>query len=79
VAIRYWGSRVAAVRRRGRGERVLQGFGLGLLFLLRSNQIRQGERGFEDLLDTREDPSRSLFPLLVGLAKEIGERETWQV
>jgi hypothetical protein len=67
-------------QRRGRGERVLQGFSLGLLFLLRSNQIRQGERGFEDFLDTREDPSSSLFPLLVGLAKEIGEREreTWQ-
>jgi hypothetical protein len=33
------------------------------------------KRCFEDLLDTREDSSRSLFPPLVGLAREKGERE----
>jgi hypothetical protein len=71
----YRGSRAGAGRRRGRGERVLQGFGLGLLFLLRSNQIRQGEKGFEDLLDTRERSQQILVPPLGRFALEEKERK----
>jgi hypothetical protein len=46
-------------KKRERGEGSV-GFGLGLLFLLRSNQIRQGERVLKIFWTPERDPSRSL-------------------
>jgi hypothetical protein len=39
------------------------------------NEQDKIKSGFEDLLDTREDFSRSLVYSLLGLAREKGERE----
>jgi hypothetical protein len=78
VAIDYWGSMAAVGRRRGRGERVLQGLASGSSSSFDPTRYDKGERVLKIFRTPERDPSRSFFTLLVGFAKEIGERETWQ-